>query len=94
MDIDIDEIVYPLLLIAFPGYEEGEILDVVEEFKQPRGLDESTDFDQEVWERYLSLKLIIKREIAGQQSQSLPASHASAAAQAQLPQAYGRSPDL
>lgn len=63
--MDIDDVVYPLLLIAFSGYEEGEILDIVEEFKQPRGLDDSSEFDQEVWQRYLALKRIIKRKIAG-----------------------------
>jgi hypothetical protein len=54
--MDIDDLIYPLLASSFSEYEEGEILDIIEEFKQPRGLDESSEFEQEVWQKYLSLK--------------------------------------
>jgi len=47
--MDIDDLIYPLLASSFPEHEEGEILDIIEEFKQPRGLDESSEFEQEVW---------------------------------------------
>jgi hypothetical protein len=61
MNINIDDLIYPLLANSFPEYEQGEVLDIVEEFKQPRGLDESSEFEQEVWQKYLALK----REITG-----------------------------
>jgi hypothetical protein len=63
--MDIDDVVYPLLVASFPDNEPGEILDVVEEFKQPRGLDEPSEFEQEVWQKYLVLKRTLKREMAG-----------------------------
>lgn len=71
--VDIDEIIYPLLAIAFAssGYEEGEILDIVEEFKQPRGLDEFSEFEQEVWQKYLALKQEFK---AGSKAEAQPRS--------------------
>jgi hypothetical protein len=59
--MDIDDVVYPLLVASFTDNEPGEILDVVEEFKQSRGLDEHSEFEQEVWQKYLTLK----REMAG-----------------------------
>jgi hypothetical protein len=59
--MDVDDLVYPLLASSFPDYEEGEVLDIVEEFKQPRGLDIIEEFEQEVWQKYLALK----REYAG-----------------------------
>lgn len=54
--IDIDDLIYPLLAANFPDSDPGEVLDVVEEFKQPRGLDEPSEFEQEVWQKYLTLK--------------------------------------
>lgn len=67
MDIvDIDDLIYPLLAASFPDYEEGEVLDIVEEFKQPRGLDENSEFEQEVWQKYCRLK----REFGGAASRS------------------------
>ena len=63
--MDIDDLIYPLLASSFSDYEEGEILDIIEEFKQPRGLDIIDEFEQEVWQKYLALKRIIKRKIAG-----------------------------
>ena len=63
--MDIDDVVYHLLVASFPDNEPGEILDVVEEFKQPRGLDEPSEFEQEVWQKYLVLKRTLKREMAG-----------------------------
>jgi hypothetical protein len=51
--MDVDDVVYPLLVASFPDNEPGEILDVVEEFKHPRGLDEHFEFEQEVWQKYL-----------------------------------------
>jgi hypothetical protein len=69
--MDIDDLIYPLLADSFPEYEEGEILDIVEEFKQPRGLDESSEFEQEVWQKYLSLKRKFK---AGSKAEAQPRS--------------------
>jgi hypothetical protein len=60
--MDIDDLIYPLLASSFPDYEEGEVLDIIEEFKQPRGLEIIEEFEQEVWQRYLALK----REFATQ----------------------------
>jgi hypothetical protein len=54
--MDIDDVVYPLLVASFPDNEPGELLDIVEEFKHPRGLDEHSEFEQEVWQKYLVLR--------------------------------------
>ena len=59
--MDIDDLIYPLLVRNFPEYEEWEVLDIVEEFKFPRGLDEPSEFQQEIWQKYLRLR----REFAG-----------------------------
>ncbi len=67
--MDIDDLIYPLLASSFPEYEEGEILDIIEEFKQPRGLDESSEFEQEVWQKYLSLKRVFKADSKAEASQ-------------------------
>jgi hypothetical protein len=67
--MDIDNLIYPLLASSFPEYEEGEILDIIEEFKQPRGLDESSEFEQEVWQKYLSLKRDFKAGSKAEASQ-------------------------
>jgi hypothetical protein len=62
--MDIDVLIYPLLVNSFPEYDSGEVLDIVEEFKQPRGLDEPSEFEQEVWQKYLTLKRQIGRQQA------------------------------
>jgi hypothetical protein len=74
--MDIDDLIYPMLASSFSEYEEGEILDIVEEFKHPRGLDESSEFEQEVWQKYLALK----RDFKAGSFALPPASHAAAAA--------------
>lgn len=63
--MDIDDLIYPLLADSFPEYEEGEVLDIVEEFKMPRGLDNPSEFEQEVWQKYLSLKSLYSATGAG-----------------------------
>jgi hypothetical protein len=73
--MDIDDVVYPLLIASFPGNEPGEILDIVEEFKHPRGLDENSEFEQEVWQKYLALRAASRSK------------QPRSAAQAQLPKA-------
>jgi hypothetical protein len=75
--VDIDDIVYPLLVANFPDNESGEILDIIEEFKQPRGLDEPSEFSQEVWQKYLALRAASRSK------------QPRSAAQAQLPKAQG-----
>jgi hypothetical protein len=59
--MDIDDLIYPLLVDSFSEYDSGEVLDIIEEFKMPKGLDEPSEFEQEVWQKYLSLK----REMVG-----------------------------
>jgi hypothetical protein len=75
--MDIDDVVYPLLVASFPDNEPGEVLDIVEEFKHPRGLDEPSEFEQEVWQKYLALKAASRSK------------QPRSAAQAQLPKAQG-----
>ena len=54
--MDIDDIIYPLMAIAFPGHDEDEILDTLENLKFFNGLDDHSDFEQEVWQKYLALR--------------------------------------
>jgi hypothetical protein len=75
--MDIDDLVYPLLTASFPDNEPGEVLDIVEEFKHPRGLDEHSEFEQEVWQKYLALRAASRSK------------QPRSAAQAQLPKAQG-----
>jgi hypothetical protein len=69
-----DEIVYPLLTEYFakhrPDITCGEILDIVEEAKNPRGIDEINEFENEVWQKYLSLC----NEIGGRRRRRQPRS--------------------
>lgn len=69
-----DEIVYPLLVKYFakhrPDITSGEILDIVEDAKNPRGIDEINEFEDEVWQKYLSLC----NEIGGRRRQRQPRS--------------------
>jgi hypothetical protein len=59
--MDIDDLIYPLVVGSFPNYEEGEILDIVEGKKGRKGVDAFDEFEQEVWQKYLALK----REFVG-----------------------------
>jgi hypothetical protein len=67
--MDIDDLIYSLLVDSFSDYAPGEVLDVVEEFKMPRGLDEPSEFEQEVWQKYLSLKRVFKAGSKAEASQ-------------------------
>jgi hypothetical protein len=54
--VDIDDLIYLLIANSFPGYESGEVLDILENLKHPQGLDEPSEIEQEIWQKYLALK--------------------------------------
>jgi hypothetical protein len=54
--MDIDDLIYPLIVASFSEYDSSEVLDIIEEFKMQKGLDEPSEFEQEVWQKYLTLK--------------------------------------
>jgi hypothetical protein len=68
--MNIDDLIYPLLVDSFPEVDSGEVLDIVEEFKHPRGLDVLDEFKDEIWQKYLARAIASG---AGVQCRSLPA---------------------
>jgi hypothetical protein len=60
--MDIDDLIYPLIVDSFPEVDLGEVLDIVEEFKQPRGLDVLDEFKDEIWQKYLALREQLQAE--------------------------------
>lgn len=60
MDIYIDDVIYPLLIAHFPEDDLEEILEIIEDLKHSRGLDEHSEFEQEIWQKYLFLKNKLK----------------------------------
>lgn len=53
---DIDDVIYPLLITSFPEEDSEEILAIIEDLKYSRGLDEHSELEQEIWQKYLFLK--------------------------------------
>jgi hypothetical protein len=60
--MDIDDLIYPLLVDSLPELDSGEVLDIVEEFKHPRGLDVLDEFKDEIWQKYLALREQLQAE--------------------------------
>ena len=60
---DIDDVIYPLLVSSFPGEDLEEILEIIEDLKHSRGSDEHSEFEQEIWQKYLALVLIKEKNL-------------------------------